>query len=274
MRASRRANETTSASLEIAMKRSPILLLCLPMLTSCGATVKIEGAGGSSDDGNAAGGFGNGSTDDDGGFSDGSGGFSVGDGGSSTGPWTPDCYDESSALYLPPDVVLGVDVDQGACSETQVGELFTACIGDMASQQSCEAFIGAAAENQACFDCTFGSEPGPFPMPVVVMGTVSPYLSIYACIAHVAGMPDCEVPVQSIVFCAFTACDQCELGSEEGNECVNWALNESPVCTTIELPAGCEMLFGVEQVPAECIGDAMTLEEAFPILADFYCGAP
>ena len=205
-----------------------------------------------------------------GGDTPGAGGWSEGGGGPAGGS-SPDCYDESAALYLRPGNFSGVETHQGACSASQISEMYSACV-DVALPGDCEVWEEAAPENETCFQCTLAPVGPPAPFPVLLGGDGALSLSIFACIAHVLGFPECEVPNQSLVTCAYTACGQCDIDSGEHNDCVNWAINESPVCSQIELPAGCESLFEVQAAPAECIGDAITFEEAFPILANFYCG--
>ena len=51
-------------------------------------------------------------------------------------------------------------------------------------------------------------------------------------------------------------------------------LYRKSICAQDALPPGCDALFELEEIPAECIGSATTIEEGFPILADYYCGAP
>ncbi|MBL8742915.1 MAG: hypothetical protein JNK04_17520 [Myxococcales bacterium] len=114
---------------------------------------------------------------------------------------------------------------------------------------------------------------GPELLPVVITGN-SPYLTLYACAAHVLGLPECEVPLQSLLFCGFTACETCDVNDDSWTECVNFAISSQGFCAQIALPPGCDSLFQLEAIPAECIGSATTIEQAFPVLADYYCGAP
>jgi hypothetical protein len=195
-------------------------------------------------------------------------------GGDGPGPDEPNCYDDSAALLLNPAVVGGVEINQNVCTATQITDVFAACIGDTMTQESCDAFIAAAPENQACLDCAIGGGTQPYPMPVAIVGDMYQYLSYYACQAEVAGLPECELPFQSLVFCGYTACQSCDMADDAYWDCVNYAINDLEVCGAIEIPATCDPLFNATELPAECTGAATTFAATFPSLADFYCGAP
>jgi hypothetical protein len=185
----------------------------------------------------------------------------------------PDCYDERAALELEPAIIGGVEINQTVCTATQITDVFAACVGDTRTQESCDAFIAAAPENQACLDCAIGGGAEPYPMPVALPGAIYRVLSLAACQAEVAGLPECEVPYQSWYFCGYSACQRCSTNDTQ-TDCLGYAIFDSEPCSTIEIPASCDPLFAATEWPAECIGSATTFDAAFSILADFYCGAP
>jgi hypothetical protein len=262
------------------MRRLFVLLLSFTVLVGCDANVRVEDDGGRSTDDGLFGGFGNGvsagGTSNDGGFGDGSGGFSSGDGifttvGTGGAPPEPGpaCYLDSGAYYLVPDVFTGVETGQGVCSAEQIDSIASVCLE---SQLTDECWAWGFGDNQACWHCVFFDGVGPELLPVVVTGN-SPYLTHYACAAHVLGLPECAVPFQSFLFCGFTACEECDVDDGSWTECVDFALN-SGICAQYAPPPACDSLFQLEEIPVECIGSATTIDEAFPILADYYCGAP
>ena len=267
----------------MTMLRLFILLLSFAVLEGCGATVRVEDDGGGSADDGSFGGFGNGAsvggTSNDGGFGDGSGGFSSSDGtfttvGTGGAPPEPEpgpaCYLDSLPFYLPPDFFTGVETGQDVCSAEQIESIASVCLE---SQLTDDCWAWGFGENQACWDCVFFDGVGPELLPVVVTGN-SPYLTLYACAAHVLGLPECEIPFQSRLFCGFSACEACDVDDGSWTECVDFAVNGPSIYAQDALPPGCDALFELEEIPAECIGSATTIEEGFPILADYYCGAP
>lgn len=189
-------------------------------------------------------------------------------------PEVPDCYDKRAALELDPAIVGGVEINQNVCTATQISDMFAACIGDTRTQESCDAFIAAAPENQACLNCAVGGGTAPYPMPVALPGSMSHFPSLPACQAEVAGLPECELPYQSWYFCGNTACQGCSTNDTQ-TDCMAYALFDSELCGFInEIPESCNPLFLAKEWPAECAGGATTFAAAFPVLAELYCGAP
>jgi hypothetical protein len=187
-------------------------------------------------------------------------------------PEAPDCYDSRDALFIDPTIIGGVTVDQDLCTAAQITDAYASCVGTTATQEDCDAYVAVGPASQACLDCLRGGGETPFPMPVTIVGDMFQYLSHYACAAEIAGLPQCEVPFQSLILCGIAACEGCE--KDEKDACVNYAINDPEVCGAIEVSQSCLPLFSAPDFPAACVGDATSFEEGFTVLADLYCGAP
>jgi len=105
----------------------------------------------------------------------------------------------------------------GACSSTQLEELYKRCEFDSPSYDAllCRAYQVDPA-NAACARCVYTVEGDPAWGPVVVLRDRSRYTNIGGCIALVDGDKSdasCGANYWARVFCDAAACDYCPSGS-------------------------------------------------------------
>jgi hypothetical protein len=96
------------------------------------------------------------------------------------------------------------------------------------------------------------------------------YLSYYACESAAQGLPQCAVPITSLVFCANTACENCMAGSADETACLTEA--ENGVCSTITIPTECDPVVNADPASAQC--DGTDFQGLYTNMANYMCGAP
>lgn len=192
-----------------------------------------------------------------------------GNGGSAEPPVEPDCYDETAALVIPEQTFDGIVLAQSLCTDQQIADVFAACVGPTATMEACDAFKAADVANEPCLTCLLPGQSPPYPLSVILPSEGFQYLTLFGCQAQAMGLPECAVPIESLLFCGRTACETC--AEDENNDCVNYAINPPGVCNELGLPAGCEAVFQATSLDPACIGDATDFASAFQVLAKLYC---
>lgn len=195
-----------------------------------------------------------------------------GSGGAPPPPTPPACYDESVATAVPAETFDGITLNQGLCVAQQLTDVYAACIGASATTDACDGFKAADPANEACLNCVVPGGAAPFPLSVILPSEAFQYLTLFGCQAQAMGLPECAVPIESLLFCGRTACESCP-DDASNNDCVNYAINPPAICGEVGLPTGCEAVFSATELDPACIGDATGFETAFAVLAELYCGA-
>lgn len=126
------------------------------------------------------------------------------------------------------------------CDDAQIGRLATACAVGTAdpNSQAC-ADTRAAAENQGCADCIFGSDADAEWKVVNVNGAGTDRPVRYnqaGCIEYTSQVKDCGEALLTLNICINDYCDQCADESEL-QTCVNDVLDVE--CTDYRLEQGC-----------------------------------
>ncbi len=181
------------------------------------------------------------------------------------GLYEPSCFDESKAVGLGP---LIVKTGQDLCTPEIIAESFTACVDSAADEAICTAFTDANPGCAACLGLGGGEPTGIH--PVVLQAGMIKLVNDAACHAAAQDKLRCAQPVADYMFCTFTACGACELGSYDLGECLAFA--EDKFCRGIfPFPANCYSLIATqyEDVP-QCTGsDFVSL---YNNVANYLCG--
>lgn len=183
------------------------------------------------------------------------------------------CYMEGSALLAAGDTV---EVDQPECSPQDIADVFECMFGGGGGSACRDDFgLGSPPDVSApkfgCSRCLVAFDTAG-PAPVVNQGSRFGYPNIYACQAAAEGRPSCGIPVSRRVFCAQTACESCNDGSDPApyDACLTEA--REGLCQDIDVPVECEDLLDTETFAAECQGSDFM--ETFMLMGEYFCGGP
>lgn len=230
---------------------SAVAVLGLSVAVGC-TTTTSDGTGGGGEGGSGTGG--DATTTSNVSTTSGTGGGTV----------APACYDDGAALDAPGATT---EVGQNVCASTQVSGFFAACIGEGATNETCTAFDGDTA-NAECLDCILGTAADGL-SPALIATQTSVYLNTFACQAAAMNLPQCGPQVSDIVFCAQTACGDCEADADF-NACIDWALGTEGICGDLPLDAACEPVLAVETLDPRCTGSGF--EAGYNNIANYFCG--
>jgi len=183
----------------------------------------------------------------------------------------PGCYDESTASGYDPAKAT-VAAQKGACTDATIAAGKTACLGQNATQATCDAFT---KDNAACAGCLFSGgkdASGKAILPAVVpFGDQSVIPNTDACAAVVLkNEATCGMAYVNETTCLLSACETCS-ASADLNTCANFAA-ENVCANAIVDPAGaCGKAYtdGKAQVDAACNGTAF--DDTFAKVAAVLC---